>query len=115
MATLAFPLVAGKVDEWKEFVVELKGDRRDGFADMNRRYGLEKHYAWLEKAPGGEWIVLVELAGPGSGAFFEKLSGSNEPFDLWFKEQIGVAHGLDFSRPPQVAEPELYIEGGMSA
>jgi hypothetical protein len=112
---MAFPLVAGKVDDWKAFASQLKGERSAAFADMNRRYGLEKHNAWLEQAPGGGWIVLVEIAGPGSGDFFAKLSRSDEPFDLWFREEIGAAHGVDFSRPPQMPAPELYIEGGMSA
>jgi hypothetical protein len=110
MKPIAIPLRPEKVESWKAFSRQLASARRAEFEDFNRRYGLTEHRAWLEKLPDGRHLVLVTHGGPGAKDFLEKLAQSDQPFDVWFREQISDAHGIDFARPLPIAMPELMIE-----
>jgi hypothetical protein len=109
-----FALPLAKVDEWRRFAADLSGSRSGEFRDMNRRYGLERHRAWLEQAPGLGWVVIVQAEGPGADTFLSGLARSDEPFDAWFRDRISFTHGIDFSRPPRL-DTELLVDGTWSA
>jgi hypothetical protein len=109
-----FALPLPKVDEWRRFAAELSGSRSREFRDLNRRYGLERHRAWLERAPGLGWVAIVEARGPGADRFLAELAGSDEPFDVWFRDRISFVHGIDFAHPPPL-ESELLVDGTWGA
>lgn len=99
MGAIAVPLLPDQVDNWKQFAADIEGPRREEFADFNRRHGLERHRAWLQRNPDGIHLVIAVHDGPGSDTFMETMSSSEEPFDVWFREGISQAHGIDFSGP----------------
>ena len=44
-----------------------------------------------------------------------QFSASRDPFDLWFKEQLANATGLDLNNPPEMQLPELVSHYDSSA
>lgn len=100
MGALAVPIVPGKKDSWEAWIAELNGSRKAEFDDMNQRYGLTAHRAWLQQTPDGGYMVIAVHDGPGSDEFLGKLASSDNEFDTWFRNNIASAHGMDFSAPP---------------
>ena len=109
MGAIAVPIVPGKVGAWKKFAKELNEGRSQEFKEFNERLGLTAHRAWLQENPDGTHLVIVFHEGPGGDEFIPKLAASDHPFDAWFKQQIGEAHGLDFSKPPPGPPAQLMI------
>ena len=63
------PLADGKVDDWRSWVAELNGPRKAEFEEMNSRYELTEHRAYLQPMPDGSSAVLVIYEGPGADTF----------------------------------------------
>ena len=59
MGVVVAPIVEGKLDAWKGYIGEMKGARKEGLADFNRRYGLTRHAAWLAQSPAGPMVVVL--------------------------------------------------------
>lgn len=108
MAVVLAPIQPGKVDVWKQWVGELAGPRKAEFADLNKRYGLTKHEAWLAESPSGPAVVAVH-EGPGSETFLAELAKSTSAFDTWFAGKIKEIHGLDVANPPPGPMPKKYL------
>ncbi|MFQ5947375.1 MAG: hypothetical protein ACE5KX_00760 [Acidimicrobiia bacterium] len=111
MGAIAAPILPGKLDTWKKWAEELKGPRSEEFRDHNSRLGLTRHRAWLQETPDGGHLVIVVHDGPGADEFVAKLGQSDHPFDVWFRERVEEAHGLDLSEPPEGPPAELWIDG----
>jgi hypothetical protein len=110
MGPIVNPLAEDKVESWKAFARELVERRADEVQDMNERYGLTSHRAWLETSGDGNHYVVVEIEGKGAEKFLQRLAKSDHPFDVWFRAQISDAHGIDFENPPRVKPPELFLD-----
>ena len=100
MPAMAAPLASDKLAAWEAWTGELTGPRRDEFADMNARYGLDEHRAYLQPTPDGNYLVLVVIEGSGAETFIPNAMASDHPFDQWFAHSIGDLHGFDGSAPP---------------
>ncbi len=103
---LVIPINEGKGDVARTFMRELEMERKDEYAVSERRIGIDKEVWFLAAAPGGDQLV----------AYMETLdfmnalglfSQSQDPFDLWFKERLCEATGLDLNHPPEMELPEL--------
>ena len=99
MGAFAVPIVPGKLDTWKGWVADLTGPRKAEFDDMNARYDLTAHRAYLQPTPDGQHMVVVVMDGPGADGFMPKLAASDNEFDGWFRAGIADVHGIDFSGP----------------
>ena len=108
MGAIAAPIRPGKLAVWEAFMAELNGPRQAEFHDMNRRFGLTEHRAWLQHTPDGREIVIAVHDGPGAIDFMDKLATSENLFDLWILDAIEEAHGFDFSGAvPPLAQRRL--------
>jgi hypothetical protein len=102
--TFIAPLNPGKTEQWWEFARACEGARSAEFAEMNKRFGLTRHAAWLQQTPMGD-LVIVLTEGPGAEEFMGKLATSEQPFDVWMREQVEAVHPIDFSaEPPPMPE-----------
>jgi len=97
MGALAVPILPGKAETWETWVSELNGARKADFDDMNQRFGLTGHRAWLEHTPDGQDLVIAVHDGPGADDFMGKLAASDVEFDGWFRGKIAEIHGIDFA------------------
>jgi len=108
MPALAAPLAAGKLNDWEAWTVELTGPRRAAFQDMNSRFGLEEHRAYLQPLPDGNFLVIVVAEGSGADSFLEGVAASDHEFDRWFAESIADLHGMDpGGETPPMAERRI--------
>lgn len=103
MDAMAVPITPGKLDAWEAWMTDVGGPRKAEFDDMNQRYGLTTHAAWLQPTPDGNHLVVVVTDGPGSAEFLGKLATSDHEFDSWFRSKIEDVHPMDFSAPPPPA------------
>lgn len=95
MPAMAAPLAADKLDAWESWAAELEGPRKAEFEEMNDRYGLEEHRAYLQPMPDGSYLVLVIQEGPGAESFLASVADSDHDFDRWFVGSVADLHGMD--------------------
>lgn len=106
---VALPILPGKSDEWKRVIRDATGPRRAELDDMHRRLKIENARWFLQPTPNGD-VAIVYLEGPGAAEGFAKWGMSQEPFDVWFKQNIGPTYGIDFSTPPPGPGPEMVYD-----
>jgi len=51
MGAFAAPILPAKLDAWEVWIAELNGPRKAEFDDMNTRYNVTGHRAWLQQTP----------------------------------------------------------------
>ncbi len=103
MEVMAIPIKQGKAEDWQSWTGELTGTRKAEFDEMNQRYDLTTHAAWLQNNPDGSHLAIVVFDGPGASEFLGKMAGSDHEFDTWFRSNIEEIHPMDFSAPPPPA------------
>ncbi len=113
MAAFAIPLPSANLEAWRAFIAELNGPREGQFADFNRRWGLDRHQAYLQTVPDG-YLVLAVHDGPGGSRFLAEAPHSTNEFDRWFIDKLSELHGVDVRamEPPQV---ELALDADVPA
>jgi hypothetical protein len=97
LIAVAFPIVPGKTEEWREFIAELNGARQADFAESRRRIGAHER-TFLQPTPMGD-LVIVTLEGDDPARSFGQFVSSTDAFTLWFLERVKAIHGVDLSAP----------------
>jgi hypothetical protein len=111
MQTIAFaaPIVPGKTDVLREAALSQTpgGERRGAYEASRERHGITREAAWIQQTPMGDMSV-VYIEADDLEAAFAGLGTSQDPFDVWFRENTREIHGLDledgFPPPEQVLE-----------
>ncbi len=103
MEAMAVPIKPGKLEAWEAWCAELTGPRKAEFDDMNQRYNLTTHGAWLQANPDGSNLAVVVFDGPGASGFMGGMAHSDHEFDTWFRSSVEDFHPMDFSAPPPPA------------
>jgi hypothetical protein len=111
MAAIAAPLMPGKLDAWMKWADELQGPRKEDFRKFNARHGITEHRAWLQTGPDGSKMVIAVIDGPGADNMMKELATATDEFDVWFRDHVADAHGIDFKSPPPPPS-ELKIDAG---
>lgn len=106
---MAFPILPGKTEQWKHFVQEMAGPRRSEYEASRKRVGLTREVTSLQHTPQGDMLILYNEAQDIQRAF-EVMAMSQEPFDVWFREQVKEIHGADFSQPMPGPLPETFLD-----
>jgi hypothetical protein len=104
---LVMPILPGKTAAARAFLRDLDGPRKAEFDQSERRIGISKELWYLASLPTGDQLVgYMEAASFGQAV--AQFSASQDPFDLWFKEQMADVSGVDLNNiPPGFAPPEL--------
>jgi len=105
---VVFPILPGKMDEWRAFIGELNGARRAEFAASRERAGAHER-TFLQTTPMGD-VVIVTLEADDPGRSFGQIVSATDPFTLWFLEQVKSIHGVDLSAPMTGSPSELVID-----
>ena len=105
----AFPVLPGKTEQWKHFCQEMVGPRRSEYEASNKRLGITRVVTSLQQTPQGD-MAIVYLEAQDIPRVFEGYASSQEPFDVWFREQVKDIHGVDFSKPLPGPLPEVVID-----
>jgi hypothetical protein len=104
---LALPILPGKTDEARAFMQELEGPRKPDYDRSERRIGIPKELWFLAAMPSGDHFIAYMESENFSRAL-GLFSQSQDEFDLWFKDQLANATGVDLNNPPpDMRLPEL--------
>ena len=111
MASLAsaFPILPGKTQQWKQFSQEMAGPRRSEYEASRKRLGVTREVAYLQQTPQGD-LAVVYIEARDISRVFEGFGRSQEPFDIWFRQQAKEIHGLDLSQPLPGPLPEAIVD-----
>jgi hypothetical protein len=114
MASLAFtvPVLPGITHEdLRRFAQEATEERADTHMASRQPFGgsgISKELAWLQQTPQGE-VVVVYLEGDDPAQWLQTFAASQDPHDLWFKQQALSLFGVDLNQPFE-ALPELFFQ-----
>jgi len=106
---MAFPILPGKTEQWKHFCQEMAGPRRSEYEASNKRIGATRAALYLQQTPQGDMVVVYQEAAD-MQHFFEAMGMSQEPYFVWFREQVKEIHGVDFSQPLPGPLPEAFMD-----
>lgn len=110
MMAVAFPILPGKTAEWRAFIGELNGARKDEFV-ASRAQAHVREQTYLQSTPMGD-LVIVTLQGEDPGHSFAQMVAADDPFTIWFREQVQAVHGVDLKAPMAGPPPEQVIDSG---
>jgi hypothetical protein len=101
MAVYAFavPILPGMEERNKRFADELMGARKAEYLASRGQIGAKVERVWHQQMPDGGTISIVYLEADDLGMSFGTLATSQDPFDVWWRQQILEVHGLDLSQP----------------
>ena len=106
-ACLAFPILPGYADLARSFLGEIAGTRQADFVRAGRRFALTRAHWFLVDGVGGEQLVVF-FEGEDVTAALDGLIRSRDAFNLWFKERLAEATGIDLNDLPEgIRPPEL--------
>ena len=111
MPSVAFaaPLLPGKTDQDRADIRSCApgGDRNAAYEESRARHRITREAVWIQQSPAGD-IGVVFIEADDLHAAFAGLGSSQEPFDVWFREQIRDVHGINledvFPPPEQVLD-----------
>jgi hypothetical protein len=111
MASLAsvFPVLPGKLEQWKHFAQEMAGPRHAEYEASRKRLGITREIAYHQQTPTGD-LAVVYIEAQDIPGVFQGLGTSQEPFDIWFREQAKEIHGVDFAQPPAGPLPQAIFD-----
>ena len=107
-SVFAMPLVPGQAETVRRMREEALGPRRSEYEESRRRLGISEERAWIQSTLMGE-MVLVYLEAEDPQRALRGMAESQEPFDVWFRQYIQEAHGVDIARE-QAPPPEPVFE-----
>jgi len=103
---LVLPILEGKTEDARAFQRELDGPRKREYEVSERRIGIDREFWFL--APGSSSDQLVAyMESPDFNKALGLFVESRDEFDLWFKERLANATGVDLNNPPELQLPEL--------
>lgn len=105
----AFPLLPGKTEQFKRFHQEMVGPRGSELEAALQRQGVTREVVTLQQTPQGD-LGIVYIEAPDIPRVFQVIASSQDPFDVWFREQAKDITGVDFSQPLPGPLPEVYID-----
>jgi hypothetical protein len=108
LMAVAFPILPGKTAEWRTWMEELNGPRREAFADSRRRAGVHER-TFLQPTQMGD-LVIVTLEGEDPGRAFGKMLSAGDAFSAWFLERAKAVHGVDLTVPMTGSPSELVVD-----
>ena len=108
ISAVAFPILPGKTDEWREFARDLNGPRQEAFAESRRKAGVRER-SFLQSTPMGD-MVIVTLEGDDPERSFGQMLGETDSFTVWFLERVKALHGVDLSTSTHGSPSELVID-----
>ncbi len=91
---LTFPILAGKVEAWRRFCQELSDSRLQMYMSSRRRLGITHERMELVENTYGAMAVTT-LEAPDVAQALEQIIISHFPFDVWYRKQLQVLHGIN--------------------
>jgi hypothetical protein len=108
LGAAAFPILPGKTDDWRKFIAELNGSRREAFQANRKALGIHER-TFFQPTPTGDFVVLT-LEGDDPAAAFVKFAHGTDEFSTWFLAQVKDLHGFDLADVASGPMPMLVLD-----
>ncbi len=105
----AIPIYPGETEEYRQFIRDLQGSRREEYVEARRNMGIKKVMLWIQHTRQGD-LLITYYDCEDVDRMVEGLSASERPFDVWFREQVKKYHGVALEKGPGGDPPELILE-----
>jgi hypothetical protein len=107
----SFPLKAGKTEEWKAWVAEVLGPRRDEYEAFSHQVGLKTQRAYLQHTPHGDQTVIY-LEGEDLQRTFQHLRTAQDSFTVRLRQEVqDLFDGVDLTQISPEALSQYVFEG----
>lgn len=103
---LVLPILPGKAEDARAFQKELDGPRKSEYAASERNIGIDKEVWFISSTPSGDQFVAY-MESPDFNKALGMFVQSRDDFDMWFKERLANATGVDLNDPPPMTLPEV--------
>jgi hypothetical protein len=116
-AAIVMPIAPGKTEAWKAALQELTGPRYDEYETSRRRFGLTAQTTFLQRTPMGD-LAVIHMTGPDVHDSFHRMSKSQDPWDVKWRDLTLDLHGVDFAKGERVlphVEAAYSMDVGVSA
>ena len=105
---VTFSILPGKTPQWRTWMRDLNGSRREDFVASRSRVGVHER-TFLQQTPMGDFVI-VTLEGEDPEHAFEKMMSATDPFTTWFLGKVQEIHGVDLSAPMRGPQSELVVD-----
>ena len=107
----AFPLKAGKTEEWRAWVSEILGPRRGEYEAFRRRVGISTQRAYLQHTPQGDQAIIY-MEGDDLKLTFQHLRTGQDPFTVWVRQRTqDLFDGVDLTQISPASLSQFVFEG----
>jgi hypothetical protein len=98
MESIAFavPILPGKSDDARLIFSESMGKRREEFGKSCNALGLTREFAWIQKSPTGDTLILY-LESDDMASATKRWMEARSGYDKWLKEQLHYVTGIDYT------------------
>jgi hypothetical protein len=111
MPSVAFaaPLLPGKTEQDRNDIRSCTtgGERQAAYEASRARHGITRESVWIQPTPAGD-LAVVYIEADDVQAAFAALGSSQDPFDVWFREQVRGVHEINledgFPPPEQILD-----------
>lgn len=113
--TFAAPLLPGKTEQDRTDIGSCTpgGERQAAHEASRARHGITREAVWIQPTPAGD-LAVVYIEADDLQAAFAGLGSSQDPFDVWFREQVRDVHGINledgFPPPEQILDFRAAVE-----
>lgn len=90
------PIIEGKTEDARAFAAKMMENGGERFSQANTTVTKESWF--LQQTPVGDFIIVYSHA-PDGQQVMKNLAESQEPLDVWFKDQILELTGIDCNEP----------------
>ena len=94
----ALPILPGQEEADRRMFADLQGPRRAEYEAAWRRLGVRTERTWHQQTPQGTVVVGLQVDDD-LGQVLQGIATSDDPFIVWWREQINVVHGVDLTQP----------------
>ena len=105
----ALPMLPGKTQQDREVIRSCApgGERHASYEASRARHGITREAVWIQSTPAGD-VGVVYIESDDLQAAFAELGSSQDPFDVWFRDQVRAIHGINledrFPPPEQILD-----------
>lgn len=93
-AVYVYPILGGKLDQWRAVHQELSGARQAEYEASRKTAEISRELMWYANGPMGD-VAVYHVEAPDPIQSIRFLAKSTAPFDEWFRNNLTEVHGID--------------------
>lgn len=102
---MALPILPGKSDAIRKMFKAAKEEKWQEYVQSQKRAGVTMERDFIQPSPMGDMLIFY-LESDDFNKTFSEFGASMDPFDIWIKNGLKDATGVDFSQPQSGPLPE---------